>query len=1214
MVSDPRSKVLKGENSGAEEVAVAILRLAISSVHRSLSGALGEIVSEWPSAVSPDMGESLARREFERSLVGTVDRVADELQLIYSSGSGLPHEEYSAALRGLARMLDGLALTLVATRDIADRSPSDLHKRFLPKLEEEWADLRVTQEAQAYGASALTLCCYALVVWTRVLPTSRSSAAWANFALSSRLIEQSRTMLLEVRRAGVTGAGRGVHRLAGTQRRDISSALRQMELFGLPVERRFRRVPIDVSYLTSRLAVEAQLPRVGFASESNSRASERPRPTSEVARSPKGIPIETLLAELSRDSSEGHGHERGMRLVLTGSAGSGKTTAVQWIAFTAAQQGLKEVEQADRPLLPLFVKLRDLFTGQRSPSDRALLYSTVLRQEVDDDWLLECSGIVTPLVLLDGWDEIPPDRKAVAQSWVGTLVERFPLAHVIVTSRPEGIPQKPFDDLGFRWVSVLPLSQDESIELARRWFKGLRDQLYSSPDLRLSDVDLGERDLLRELTSPAIGDMADSPLLTSMLCCLYATGRGAEPNKRGELYELVLQALLDLRERQRGGMPRLWRSMDIDKKLKLVGSIARAMSETNARSLPITKRQSNTGPSIVEIVADLLPVLGRQRKEAVRWTELLLSRSVILQRVSRNDAEFVHGSVRDFLAAQTFRDEGDLDEVLDRAGSGELALLPFACFKGSQGVVDTVILWILERLRFPSTSGRYSERELLFVLVECLGAATLVSSAVRARAEQSVSAILPPREVDEPKIVASLGNAALPYLTRDRTSGRQSRRLTIDALSRIGTAEAMDELAVFASHADATDAESLAMAMGRFDPESYSRHVLAQVKCDLKIVTRDEALLRAAPQLGAISTLHLSGIRFSDFGLSRARHLHRLKHLVIEECTNLGELDWTAAVDGLKSLTISRSRGLVRVDKLGPKTLWGLNLNEVQLNGASLGAILSRLPDLRFLSIQLPHVGSRVASTPVVIEASEALAGTTCLTTLSLYEGVKLDSLDFLANLPKLTNVTIGYGLNDVETQSLLQCRGLRKLTIKAVGDAIVLNGLSELQKLQKVTIFGAGPMTLRALDRLPKLTHLTLVQSNLGFIGRFAAPRSVRNLELIRCNFRSDYAGVKKVPKDRLSSTLSELTWSGGSTSSLSFLRGMPGLLRLSVEDNGSVTSFDGLESLPDGCNVRITGTKWGIDDSPVNALRRRCHVLYEPNYDSHAFTTGFWVDYGGS
>ncbi|OXM68281.1 hypothetical protein CF165_14035 [Amycolatopsis vastitatis] len=1078
----------------------------------------------------------------------------------------------------MSSVLEGSMYTLVTDRDIEEKPPSDIHRDFLKKIEPEWEADDIGELARGYGRSALTLCCHALSAWVRIFPSERAPAAWTSLVNSTRLIDSCRSMLLAVRKAGVPGSI-GAMRVVGTQRRDISSCLSHMELFGLPVEKRFRRVPIAVSYLAGKLSSQANL---------------------EHGRS---IAINKLIISLANEQTRSKSN-KGIRLIITGKAGCGKTTAVQWLAFTASQQGLQGLALPNRPLLPLFVRLRETIMSNRAPSDRMLLYSAQLQDEVASGWLQDCHASVTPLILLDGWDEISPSKRSGAEEWVGSLTERFPDAHIIATSRPEGINNTRFDLLQFKQVSILPLRRNDSAELAERWFNGLLDQHYASAELKHTEVERARRDLLSDLGTPAISDMADSPLLVSMLCCLYATGKTTAPDKRGKLYDLVVSTLLDTRERDRGSNSSDWNNLDLGKKETLVGAIAMEMTKLGAMTLPITGRKYSRVSSLTQIISDVLVKIGRSSAETPRWVETVLSRSIVLQRVANNEAEFAHRSIQDYLAAKSLRQSGQLGVIYDLADAGQWATLPFACYSADLETADKTINWILDRLSACLDSER---RILLTTLVECLGASTVVSPKIRRQAEAAISEILPPADETESKALASLGNAAIPYLASSRVIDEQSRRLSINVLARIGTVEAMNELTNYARDARDSDLKALTTALERFDPEAYSKRVLAEINADFGITLTETNRISAISDIERLTRLTVQNARLDDGALNSARHIPRLRQLDIRDSENIGSIEWTASVRSLRSLSISRSSGLSPLKSVGPPELWALHLADVEIEITDWKEILQDKQDLRILSLK--QITGQIA-----VLGAQDLRTLKNLTTLAVAGDLRIDSLDFVGSLTMLSRLVLERRISNQDLKMLSECANIRNLDISFEEHLKPISLTARFNRLQSLTVHSAPAVLLDAVPAMPNLTSLSIEDSNLGSDEFFSVGPEVKKLTLVRCTLENNYETLSHSSNTDRFPAVRELIWRDGHVADLRFLRDMPTLRSLEIEDNGSIQSLDGLEYLKAGCKVRIAGTRWGLDDEPVQKLRRRCEVVYEPEYDSESFTKNFWVDYGGS
>ena len=80
----------------------------------------------------------------------------------------------------------------------------------------------------------------------------------------------------------------------------------------------------------------------------------------------------------------------------------------------------------------------------------------------------------------------------------------------------------------------------------------------------------------------------------------------------------------------------------------------------------------------------------------------------------------------------------------------------------------------------------------------------------------------------------------------------------------------------------------------------------------------------------------------------------------------------------------------------------------------------------------------------------------------------------------------------------------------------------------------------------------------------------------------------------------IEEIVWTNGELMDLSFLQLFPSLRQLDILDEGRIRSLEGVERVPDGCEVRLEGTRWNMDAGPVRSLAARgtCQVYYEPEY----------------
>ncbi|WP_156213044.1 NACHT domain-containing protein [Lentzea aerocolonigenes] len=1167
-------------------LATTALRLAISYAYRrNTINLVPDAVDKWPEAILSRHGVDWTTREMARQFESAIDKVSEELYKIPSiSLENVVLESYLSALESPTATLANLIPQVDSLPNIHDKLPSQLYRLLLPSVEPGWDTARVNRATRACARSALMLCCHLLLTWTKIFPLSRTKAAWQTLVNTSQMAEDTRTALDEVRRADPgTGTTSDV---VNMQRMDISAALKDIELFGLPVEKWHKRVPISISYLTGRLRHK------------------------EETTSSKEMPMDRLLGSLTHEAREAKsGH--GMRLVMTGRAGSGKTTAVQWLAFTAAQGRLYGLSSDNRPVLPLFVRLREVVTS-RYLTDQSLLYLPQLGEEVPAQWLQECSNLVTPLILLDGWDEIASDQRRTAEEWVESLAERYPSAHLIITSRPEGLSEDLFQRLAFQQVTMLPLQPGESSELARRWFRGLTKYLLAS-NIDTSDVDRAQQELLQDLTTPTISDMADSPLLTAMLCCLYADGHTTAPEQRGKLYDLVVTALLDARERERGECPPEWKSLDVRKKEMLVGGVARAMAENSLMTVQVDSRQKTRKPTVRDILADTLPLLGKARMEASTWTEIVLARSIVLQRVSTNEAEFAHRSIQDYLASKSFRASGSVMKMCELAEAGQWSILPFACYEADLNTVNLIVEWLVGKV---AEHHGPEKRLVLSVLVECLGAATTMSPELRARAESAVETIFPPQDEAEMKALASLGNAAVSYLSSHRIKGASTRRLAIETLGRIGTEEALDALSSYARDGAASDTAALTEAFARFSPESYAKRVLKVIKGDLTLTVRDASRIPPISRLTNVAQLTVHGVRKDVDGyLPAASRLPNLRRLELRNCGDLQDLSWTTRIRSLRAISLVNCTDVHSLHEVGPDELWALHLESTQLNNVDWIDVLKNKRQLRVISLTdiVANPNTTAIGANLDILPTGHISTLTSLNTVVVEGGLRCETLGFLRRNSKLSMLKLGYLLGEEDVWDIARCHSLRTLKIRIATSSANISTLSQLHNLRSLEVFDISRDQMGEIIGLPRLRELSVQDSDLGS-GFLHIPHSVAAVSISGCRFSGTYhyaanrGEVEKLPN------LRSFAWKGGQLNDLGFLRATPALRSIDIHDNGSIESLDHLDLVPDGCTVRLSGTRFGLDEAPIRRLQRRCPVIYEPGYELDGHDLNYWVDLGGS
>lgn len=152
--------------------------------------------------------------------------------------------------------------------------------------------------------------------------------------------------------------------------------------------------------------------------------------------------------------------------------------------------------------------------------------------------------------MVDGVDELPEEQRRPARDWLAGLVDAFPNARYVVTSRPGAASSTWLDRQGFDAAEVQPMGWPNVQEFVHNWHAAFRAE--SGDQDRQAQVSSSEATLLDSLYARRhLRLLATSPLLCALLCALNLDRRAQLPEERMELYAIALDMLLDRRDIER---------------------------------------------------------------------------------------------------------------------------------------------------------------------------------------------------------------------------------------------------------------------------------------------------------------------------------------------------------------------------------------------------------------------------------------------------------------------------------------------------------------------------------------------------------------------------------------------------------------------------------------------------------------------------------------
>ncbi|MCI3279054.1 NACHT domain-containing protein [Streptomyces cylindrosporus] len=683
----------------------------------------------------------------------------------------------------------------------------------------------------------------------------------------------------------------------------------KLTIYGIDLTNSHNRWPLDAAYLSLDVIGRGEDPAFGPPSAA-----------------PVSTPADQALA----------GHDR---VLLRGTAGSGKTTLIQWLAVSAATGPTDRMAYLTGRI-PFVLPLRTLTRhGERLPAPAHFLTAVgcPLAGTQPEGWENRVLAGGRALVLVDGLDEVPEPERERARTWLRDLVEAFPGNRWLVTSRPSAVREDWLAADGFTELGLSSMSPSDVSSFIRRWHRAAATGTPEE-DEQLTSYESQLLDAVR--TKPDLGRLATNPLMCGLICALHRDRRGYLPYGRKELYDSALSMLLVRRDRERDmTVPEL----SEEPQLQLLQRLAYWLIR-NGR----TEMDRSRAESIIGEVLPAVPAAGVLGDAGAVLRHFLIRTGLLL---SPTDAtiHFVHRTFQDYLGARAAVESGDFGLLAEHAADDQWADVIRMAVAQARPRERAELLGLL-------TASPDKRAHLL--AMACLEHATELDPTVRGRVEELAAALLPPRTAEEAKELAEIGPLVLELLPGpEGLSDVEAEAVTATA-TLVGTDAAVPVLARFRGHAADRVRHNLSRAWERFDAEVYANEVLAHVSTDDYFVfpTSPEQV-RALPRLGPRMRLGIQG----------AHAPSDIWTVLPESVEHLGFYDNPLLCD-LQPLTALRSLSyvlLVRCPKAGDLLpLARSGLRQLYLNEIGEISGLDQFRTLESLIVETPLPGGGLAALP----------------------------------------------------------------------------------------------------------------------------------------------------------------------------------------------------------------------------------------------------------
>ena len=324
-------------------------------------------------------------------------------------------------------------------------------------------------------------------------------------------------------------------------------------------------------------------------------------------------------------------------LNVLGQPGAGKTTFLRRLGLAALT---KEVIFANQSPLPVFLELRNPAFLRNVDLLKALAKEFAICGFPDAlNFVMKALKDGVFLVLLDGLDEVPPNKLQAVVREIIDFVDRYPTNRFVTSCRT-----KFYEGDFHRFTDVVVCDFDEKqIEnFITNWFR-------SSTDKELGTANALRKQLWKADHAATL-ELAQTPLLLSFICVVYAEHQDI-PKHRSSLYRDALDIYLrkwSAHKRVRAGVQEI--GMPIDLEVHMLSEIA----ATNFAEDKVVFTQSELIDQIDSFLKKEVQLKPMPRAEAI-MREIQIHQGLFVQRAA--DAyTFAHLTLQEFLTALFLKD------------------------------------------------------------------------------------------------------------------------------------------------------------------------------------------------------------------------------------------------------------------------------------------------------------------------------------------------------------------------------------------------------------------------------------------------------------------------------------------------------------------------------------------------------------------------------
>jgi len=727
-------------------------------------------------------------------------------------------------------------------------------------------------------------------------------------------------------------------------------------------------------------------------------------------------------------------------LIIEGEAGAGKTTLLQWEAvrccdlkgsgreaYTERCLG-REKSEKEKRIIPFFIRLRRLvkkdpdFPEFPEKRDWMKLSTPHFEMEPPKNWLHSVLTEGRALLILDGLDELPPSRRQKFWTDLQNLFNQYKNLKFRVSSRyfprdgERAIQwQPPINPLTGQTVTTFkvdPLTPDKINLLIDQWHKATIESEPTTEFKEKTRIELEGypeklKARLRETQYRRIFELAETPFLCAAICLINRHRRQVLPKERHELYKMLIEALLSLRDKERE-ITSSYDDLSMEVMVYLHANLAWIMMGGMKKQ---GERNNDERAYLIEArEEDVLKWLqdDMERKPTLRGKnprdflfDYLIPRCGLLRETSKGFLDFRHRALQEYLAGTAAIHLPRFDNLVNQSHDDrwrDTIILAAGGYNVEPEKSIRLIRNLIER-------GEREKLNICFaVAVACLETASgKLDTETYDLALGKLKLLIPPKNTQEAKALSAAGDQAVSLLIYDKYKEDISIcAACAETLSLIGSDDARNQL-----------------RKGYLE-DKRNPVVLQLMKCPGINPLEIPAIL------GNVKETY--SLRIPEFALEYIRDLttlaqkNDLESLDLCDCKNIGDFSPLRALGNLKNLNLAGCLQLSLLDSL--KNLSYLErLNLADCSNIHDPSPLQSLKNLQYLI--LAHC--------LNIQNLEPLSALTNLRFLFLRGCEKISDLSPLSGLKQLEKLDLGYCAGIKDFTPLQSLPNLKSLDLQGV-------------------------------------------------------------------------------------------------------------------------------------------------------------------------------------